>query len=213
MPFRDPHTAAPCLWAIRDRDGPDLEISWTTPDRATEKQPRKGIEAALIALHRREIGHSPTANFGRIIEGYKQSGYSSDGFVGGPLSEDETEPNTEPGVGPLEWTDHERPLSTDWMGLDWTEPEPLDEVSTDTPTTDGLYRLWNAGDPEPLTYIGESSNLKSRLYSHRRERDGELQYSYTVLDEHNAQHKRQEVETELIGAHWVSYECAPVDQF
>jgi len=26
MPYRDPHTAAPCLWAVRDRYGPALEV-------------------------------------------------------------------------------------------------------------------------------------------------------------------------------------------
>ena len=70
MPFRSPHTAAPCLWAIRDADGPSLEFSATTPPVARDEQDRKGLEAALIAVHRREVGQSPTANFARIIEGY-----------------------------------------------------------------------------------------------------------------------------------------------
>lgn len=44
----------------------------------------------------------------------------------------------------------------------------------------------------------KESNLKSRLYSHQRERDGELRYSYAAFGEHNVQHGRQAVETGLI---------------
>ena len=76
MLYRDPHTAAPYLWAIRDDVGSALEISYTTPPKAEDEQHRKGIEAALIALYRRETSRSPTVNFGRIIDGYKQSSYS-----------------------------------------------------------------------------------------------------------------------------------------
>jgi len=49
MPFRDPHTAAPCLWAIRNDDDLGFELSYTTPNRAADNQQRKGLEAALIA--------------------------------------------------------------------------------------------------------------------------------------------------------------------
>lgn len=213
MPYRDPHTAAPCLWAIVDRDGAELEVSWTTPRVAADKQDRKGLEAALIAAHRRDVGTSPTANFGRIIHGYRQSSYSRDGNVGGRLREDESEPNTKPGVGPLNWSNHESLFADDWMGLNWSAPKRLQNVSARTPESDGLYRLWNEELADCLHYIGESSNLRSRLRTHRRERDDRLYYSYARLDNHDALHKRQEVETELIGAHWLECERAPASQW
>ncbi len=102
MPYRDPHTAAPCLWAVRDDVGSALEVSHTTPPKAEDEQHRKGIEAALIALHRRETNRSPTANFGRIIDGYKQSSYSYDdpAYKGGRLESGEDEPNSASGVEP-----------------------------------------------------------------------------------------------------------------
>ncbi|RKD86249.1 hypothetical protein ATJ93_4666 [Halopiger aswanensis] len=127
MPYRDPHTAAPCLWAVRDRYGPALEVSYAVPPAAEDKQERKAIEAALIALARREMGESPTANFGRIIDGYKQSSYSKDGIVGGPLPEGETEPNSAPGRGPVPWTNTERVTGPTWMGLEWSEPYRLED--------------------------------------------------------------------------------------
>jgi hypothetical protein len=103
MPYRGPHTAAPCLWAVRDATGSGLEISIATPDQAENAQHWKGLEAALIAVHRRETGESPTANFGRIIDGYEQSSYSKDSVRGGPLGTDKSEPNAKPGIGPLPW--------------------------------------------------------------------------------------------------------------
>ncbi|QFU84257.1 hypothetical protein [Natronorubrum aibiense] len=87
MPFRDPHTAAPCLWTVRDQSGPGFEVSTARPPLTDDAQDRKGLEAACIALARREMGESPTANFGRIIPGYSQSSYRSDGYVGGPLED------------------------------------------------------------------------------------------------------------------------------
>jgi len=118
IPYRDPHTAAPCLWAVRDTTGPGLVISIATPDWADNAQHRKGFEATLIAVHRRETGESPTANSGRIIPGYEQSSYNKDEIRGGPLDPDETKSNAEPGVGPLPWKQADAVTSFDWMGLD-----------------------------------------------------------------------------------------------
>ncbi|WP_226908738.1 GIY-YIG nuclease family protein [Haloferax massiliensis] len=180
---------------------------------AEDTQDRKGLEAALIAVHRRNIGRSPTANFGRMIPGYRQSSYSCDGDVGGPLAPGESEPNSEPGVGPLDWSNADSLFADDWMGLNWKPPRRLAAVPPTVPASDGLYRIWNSDSDDCLHYIGMSSNLKSRLQTHRRERDGKSYYSYAQLDNHDALHKRQEVETELIGAHWLECERAPTDQF
>lgn len=88
------------------------------PDDVDHRQRRLSIEEELIAVYRRESGDNTTTNFARIIEGYKRSSKRSGGFTGGELSEDETEPNTAPGVGPLSWTDADEPTSRSWMGLD-----------------------------------------------------------------------------------------------
>lgn len=65
----------------------------------------------------------------------------------------------------------------------------------------------------PVEYIGQSSNLKSRLYRHRRNRDEELLFSYSKLEEHDALHKREEVEMELVGVHWLEVGESPRGQF
>lgn len=213
MPFRDPHTAAPCLWAVRDATGPGLEISITTPGLTENDQRRKGLEAALIAVHRRETGESPTANFGRIIPGYEQSSYSKDEKRGGLLDPNETEPNTNPGVGPLPWERTDTVTSSDWMGLDWSEPFRLRDRLDVSPPDTGLYRIWHDDQAPPLAYVGESSSLPRRLYNHEKDFGGDALASFVARPDLDAQHKRLEIETELIGAHYLAHDQPPTEQF
>jgi excinuclease UvrABC nuclease subunit len=83
------------------------------------------------------------------------------------------------------------------MGLDWSEPFRLRERLDVSPPATGLYRIWRDGSP--LTYIGESSDLPDRLYSHDKEYGSDALVSYADRPDLNAQHKRLEIETELIG--------------
>lgn len=213
MPYRDPHTAAPCLWAVRDATGPGLEISISTPDWAENTQRRKGLEAALIAVHRRETGESPTANFGRIIPGYKQSSYRKDDIRGGPLAPDGTEPNAEPGVESLPWEQANAVTSPDWMGLNWSEPFRLRDRLDISPPDTGLYRIWHNDQAPPLAYLGESSSLPRRLYNHEKDFGGDALASFVARPELDAPHKRLEIETELIGAHYLAHDQPPTEQF
>lgn len=215
MPYRDPHTAAPCLWAIRDSVGPNLEVSYVTPTGADDDQHRKGIEAALIALHRRETNQSPTANFGRIIEGYRQSSYSYNdpAYKGGRLDNGGTEANAEDGVEPPEWENWTHPRAGDWMSLDWSNPHYLRDRLDANPPENGLYRIWYDDAEASLAYIGESSNIPSRLYNHEDTFGGEARFAWVELPHLDATHKRTEVETDLIGAYYLAEDTAPVAQF
>ncbi|WP_193309207.1 GIY-YIG nuclease family protein [Halorubrum halophilum] len=215
MPYRDPHTAAPSLWAIRDAVGPELEVSCVTPSKAENDQHRKGIEAALIALHRRETNQSPTANFGRIIEGYKQSSYSYNepAYKGGCLDDGETEANAEEGIEPTKWKNSTEPRAQDWMGLDWSEPYYLQNRLDANPPDNGLYRIWYDDASVPLAYVGESSNISSRLYNHEKTFGGHAQFSWVALSHLDTHHKRTEIETELIGAYYLTEQESPLAQF
>lgn len=213
MPYRDPHTAAPCLWAVREEYGPAFEISVSTPSIAEADQPRKGFEEFLIASYRREAGESPTANFGRMIPGYQISSYRNGGFRGGPVSVDEENSHTSPGVGPLNWEHADDPLGPQWMGIDWSTPSSLESIPMEIPESTGVYRIWDPETRLPLEYIGESKNLRQRLLRHRRNRDERLKYSYARLQNHDGSHKRAEAETDLLGAHWEATKQSPRDQF
>jgi hypothetical protein len=215
MPYRDPHTAAPCLWAIRDRIGPELEIAYTIPSEAADEQHRKGTEAALIATHRRETNRSPTANFGRMVDGYRQSSYSTHerAFKGGLLGSGETEPNTASGVEPTDWQNWRTPLARDWMGLKWSKPYRLAERLTASPPTTGLYRIWYENESPPLAYIGESGDIPSRLRSHEKTYGGDAHFAYAERVDLDVPHKRTEIETDLIGAHYLDEGESPLAQF
>ena len=212
MPYRDPHVGAPCMWAIHREDGPRFEVSYATPAVATEKAVRKSIEAALIASYRRVEGESPTGAFSRMIPGYRMSSYRKGEERGGPLPAGESEPYAELGIPPLDWDTYEDPTAENWMGLDWSRPETLADVSTDVPTDDGVYRIWDSDSPLPLEYLGESANLRSRLRTHSRNRRGELLFSYAAPGSVDAKHRRLEAETDLIGAHWLAVGAPPTDQ-
>lgn len=213
MPYRDPHTAAPCLWAVRQEYGPALEISISVPPFAEDDQSRKGFEEYLIALYRREAGESPTANFGRMIPGYQISSYRKGGFKGGPVDTAQEDSHTDSGIGPLDWDFADDPLDSQWMGIDWSDPSKLESIPMEIPDSDGVYRIWDSESPLPFEYIGESKNLRTRILRHRRNRDERLNYSYALLPDHTASHKRAEAETDLLGAHWHATNQCPRDQF
>ncbi len=213
MPFRDPHTAAPCLWAIRDQYGPEFQVSAATPSFAISDQGRKGFEEALIAVARREMGKSPTANFGRMIAGYSQSSYRSGGYIGGPLNEGETESNAKPGRGPVSWENVDNVTGPNWMGLSWSEPYRLENrLEPDLPKA-GVYRIWYDSEVPPLAYIGETSDFAGRLRRHEDTFGSEALFSVAAPEGMDAKHKRTEVETDLIGAHYLTNEEPPTTQF
>jgi hypothetical protein len=71
MPYRDPHTAGPALWALRHRDGCDFEVAVIEVPGTVPQ--RKALEAAAITLYRLGSGRFPAASFGRMPAGYRIS--------------------------------------------------------------------------------------------------------------------------------------------
>jgi len=212
MPFSDPHTASPSLWAIADRHGPGFEISGTTPPEAKDKQQRKAIEDTLIALHRKETRTNLIGNFGRMPPGYSKSKQRSSGNRGG-RNEDETHRSFREGIDPLQWTNSKAITEQDWMGLSWSLPRPLSDSIDGVPAAGGLYRIWHPDDVPPLEYIGESVNLSNRLTRHRRNRDESLYFSYVTRPEFDEKFQLSQAESELLGAHWLACERSPRDQY
>lgn len=176
MPYSDPHTASPSLWAIANKYGPGFEVSAATPPAAEDNQQRKAIEDALIAIHRRETGTNLIGNFGRMPPGYEKSTQRSAGNRGGRT--DESDRSYREGVDPLPWTNPEGITDENWMGLSWSEPIRLDESAGEFPDYGGVYRLWQPESTAPLQYLGESVHLSNRIGSHRRAYDGALNVAY-----------------------------------
>jgi hypothetical protein len=64
-----------------------------------------------------------------------------------------------------------------------------------------------------LAYIGESSNISSRLYNHEQTFGGDALFAYAERRDLDAAHRRKEIETDLIGAYYLEVGEAPLAQF
>jgi hypothetical protein len=226
MPYTDPHTAAPALWALRQSTGVEYEVS-VAPFPGPVPW-RKGIEAMAVALHRQEFGRSPTANFGRMPAGFRKSSGNNQRlaragkrFRGGACNTEE--PHHAPGippVGPLTGG----PQDAGWGGHSWSEWQPLGPATIPpTATAAGLYRIRDAAR-SGLLYIGEGL-VAARLLAHWRKTrtpgnpQGTVFGSAVrpecswVLNAGWLPHQRLELECDLIGAHLLVAGTVPPAQF
>ena len=226
MPYRDPHTVGPALWALRHRDCADFEVSVAVIQEDTPN--RKSLEALAISLYRQQNGCSPTLNFGRMPPGYIMSSGNNSRLVaagkrfrGGP-SNKQTHSHL-PSIAPLGTLDDDINSPT-WCGFAWSDWQTLPHLSTSINRTDtGLYRIKPIGQLG-LLYVGEGKII-DRLRAHMKKttkldhpqgelfRDqGPLLYSCVVNNEWK-KHQRLELENDLIAAHIIQLARRPMAQF
>jgi len=212
MPFDDPHTAAPSLWALKEAEGMDFECSGAPV--AVPKQVREAMECYLLWQYRLESGESTLCNHGRFHPRYLKSGVRKSGVVGRRLhDEDPINPAGGPSAAPLQPQGH--PADSAWAGREWSNLRPLTPRNiVSIPPRPGLYKLLAAGCQEAL-YIGQSRNLRSRLSSHSRKpwRDETVLFSFSALANNTLPHQLRELENDLIGAYYEQTCKAPVFQF
>ncbi|MFZ4434388.1 MAG: hypothetical protein ACOYOQ_14445 [Microthrixaceae bacterium] len=225
MPYSDPHTAGPALWALRHLEGVDYECSVAVI--AGSRRQILAAEAVAITLHRAAFGGSPAFNFGRMPHGYRKSSGNNSRlaaagrrFRGGP---DPTVPDDQASVlvaGPL----RSAPAASDWMGLSWSDWTPFgDTVGAGAipPGSRGVYRLRDSGSDE-LLYVGQGV-IASRFAAHARSAStpgstknrlfgGEVEASWVQLD-HLSVRCLLEVENDLIASHVLVFGRAPASQF
>lgn len=213
MPYNDPHTAAPSLWAWRDATGMDFECSAAPLDHTVDVRMRETMECYLLWQYRREYGSSTLCNFGRFHPNYLKSRGRSSRERGGRLPEDRINPAGGPSLPPL--APAGSPSSPNWMGLHWNEPRLFDEFERkDVPRGPGLYRIMSAGDDD-VVYIGQSADLGVRLSTHAKRDWGEIEagYSYVVCSSDILPHQLKEWENDLIAGYYGEMKRAPVYQF
>ena len=208
MPWNDPHTAAPNLWVWRQEQGWDYEVSVASTPTLT-RQNREGLECLLLWKYRLERGESTLCNHGSFHPDYIKSSNRSKGQRGRKLDSGEPRnPAGGPSSPPL------RPLNTymssDWMGLSWTEFEKLKTASS-LPADPGVYKLVDLANNE-LIYLGETDNLRSRLNQHKR-KFLEAAFSYVKLSLDTLHYERLEMENDLIGYHYYMTGKSPACQF
>jgi hypothetical protein len=205
MPFNDPHTAAPSLWAWRNAEKYQFECSAAPVDLDTRT--RLGLEAWLLWQHRLEHG-STLCNFGRFHPHYVKSRDRKTQRRGGRLGPGAVNPAGGPTSTPLRIQG--QPVSADWMGLPWGPWVPLHEAAGAGP---GLYRI-AAGDSAGLLYIGESDEVGKRLKAHRgRDWGPSPLVSVWSAPTETRKHQLHELENDLIGAHVHVAGAPPAFQF
>lgn len=212
MPWNDPHTAAPSLWAWRDAEGFSYECSATPLDAS--QAVRRGTESFLLYRYRQEYGESTLCNFGRFHKRYRKSTNRKENLRGGKLEDSHKDnPAGGPSIPPLKIIGN--PGDPDWMELTWTERKPLNTGNIGSLSSDpGLYLLSDAGSGE-IHYIGQSKNCSKRLQDHSRKQWDEksLQFSCYLDSGLTLAHNLKELENDLIGNYFEVYRKAPEYQF
>jgi len=200
MPFNDPHTAAPSLWAWRDAEGYFYECSAAT--LLSKKSERIGWECYLLWNYRLLSGSSTLCNFGRFHHKYWKSTNRKQNQRGGRLPDGEINISGGPSLPPLQQKGN--PGDTNWMGLGWSEKISLKKDSmTGVPHLAGFYLLVDQSTDE-LVYIGQSKDVHTRLLSHSTKYwDGrELEFAFNTQNSSILPHNLKELENDLIGCYF-----------
>ena len=200
MPYNDPHTAAPNHWAWRKTHRMEYECSAARFPSSHRR--RLGLESYLIWKYRVECGESPLSNLGRFHPNYCRPSNRSNGRRGRRLPPGKTNPAAGPSALPLKafgWTG-----SKDWMGLRWVKVE---DQRVQGP---GLYKILDS-KTKAVLYIGQTSNLESRLESYPRQHWRVKAISIWVhqLPRGISEHNRLELENDLLGAYYNRYKDLP----
>ena len=208
MPFNDPHTAAPSLWAWAHAERFTFECSAACS--TAERSARLALESWLLWDHRVSTGESTLCNHGGFHAGYKKSRNRSTGQRGGPIGGAPPEfrrisISSAPLLASGEFT------GARWMGLHWTPWTSLKSVVQ--VSGKALYRLRQAGGAE-LLYIGETLRLNDRMAAHARTYGGlEVEFSCAILPPDTSKSALHELENDLLGCYFATFKRAPAHQF
>jgi len=212
MPWNDPHTAAPSLWAWHDAEGFEYECSAAPLDAS--QGGRRGMESYLLYRYRQERGESTFCNFGRFHPRYRKSTNRKENKRGGRLADDyKDNPAGRPSVPSLPVIG--TPGDRDWMGLAWSGKKPLDGENIGMVLSRaGLYLLSNIASNE-IIYIGQSTDCAKRLRDHAMKflDEKDLMFSFHIVEKPLLPHNLKEWENDLIGNYFEMYRKAPKYQF
>lgn len=216
MPYRDPHTVAPALWALRQLHAAEFEVSVAAVEGTAPH--RKAVEAYAISQHREDFGVSPALNFGRMPKGYTMSSQRRERQRGQPTDQDDASHlGSAPPMGPLL-----AELDGSWGGHAWSPWTAAGTVASQVPAQAvGLYRI-RSGVTGALLYIGQG-RLRDRLTAHVAKApshvqgaifklEPELQASWTVIFD-SPRHQLLELENDLIASYLLVSGQVPAAQF
>jgi hypothetical protein len=212
MPWNDPITEAPSLWAWQDAEGFSYECSAAPLDASPAG--RQGMESFLLYRYRQEYGASPLCNFGRFHPRYRKSTTRKEYKRGGKLEENHLDnPAGGPSMPPLPVTG--TPGERYWMELAWIGKLPLDGDTISTvPPGAGFYILFDR-DTRDLVYIGQSADCAQRLRSHAMKLldEKDMLFSFYIEEKPLLPHNLKEWENDLIGNYFEVERKVPKYQF
>lgn len=218
MPYNDPHTAAPSLWAWRHAEGIEFECSAApvalANDQEEARRLREGLEFYLLWQYRLVTGASTQCNHGRFHPRYRKSTDRKKGLQGYRLPDEEPDnPAGGPSLPPLQLV--ATPLALNWMGLAWSAYAPLGHgaLPPGVPKSPGVYKIFNQ-DGEELLYIGESKNLRDRLTTHAAKdwQHSTVHFSYVEFPGDTPAYQRHEIENDLLGGFYAQTKQIPLFQ-
>lgn len=211
MPFNDPHTAAPSLWAWKDANEYSYECSAAAYH--SDSNQRIGWECYLLWQYRILNGSSTLCNFGRFHPHYRKSTNRKQGIIGAKLPIGEINPAggaSHPPLLPIG-----KPSDRNWMNLSWSEKLSFDGLSEmNIPHEQGLYLLFDSTLNE-LVYIGESVDIHNRLRDHQRKSwdRRKISVSFNIQPQSILPHNLKEFENDLIGGYFGDFHRLPVYQY
>jgi len=212
MPWSEPMTEAPSLWAWQNAEGYSYECSATPLDASPGG--RRGMMSYLLYQYRQEHGESTLCNFGRFHPRYRRSTNRKENKRGGKLEENHLDnPAGGPSIKPLPAMG--TPGERYWMGIGWIGKLPLDGESVSlVPPGAGLYLLFER-DTHNLVYIGQSADCAQRLRSHAMKLldEKDMLFSYFIEKKSLLPHNLKEQENDLVGNYFDIYRKAPRYQF
>jgi hypothetical protein len=211
MPFNDPHTAAQSLWVLRIEN--EMAFECSAAPVALNQTHLRGLEDMLLWKHRIESGQSTLCNYGRFHPNYRRSGNRGSGQQGGKLPPGQINPASGSCSQPLQLVG--KPQDGNWMGLNWSPPGLLSEDRLrSVPDGSGLYKLFDPTEPR-LLYIGETEHLQKRLVAHRSNSWEPYQplFSFYQLPDGGYAFQRHELESDLLGSHYLTFREPPVFQY
>lgn len=212
MPWSEPMTEAPSLWAWQNAEGYSYECSAAPLDASFGA--RRGMLSYLLYQYRQEHGESTLCNFGRFHPRYRRSTNRKENQRGGKLDENHLDnPAGGPSIKPLPAMG--TPGERYWMGVGWIGRLPLDgESVSKVPPGAGLYLLFER-DNHNLVYIGQSADCAHRLRSHAMKLldEKDMLFSYFIEKKPLLPHNLKEQENDLVGNYFDIYRKAPKYQF
>jgi hypothetical protein len=217
MPYNDPHTAGPGLWALREELGSEFESSVAAFDGDVAS--RKGQECLEISRHRIRHGCSPTMNFGRMPDGWSKSSGNNAGLVArGRRFRGRRDPSAVrvPDAPPPS-TLNDDPCGLSWLGLGWTSAERESPGRGSV----GVYRARRPSQPA-LVYVGQgkvADRIRNHISkgtdaAHRQSDffDDDVAWNWVDLAGTHRTHLL-EIENDLIASHVETLGQPPVAQF